>query len=323
MNWMEVSLSVNGEQAEAVADVLARFAPNGVVTQQGVKYWGDEDEGTAEGPILVCAYLPVDEGLEERRRNVEEALGHLRMIQPLPAAAFRLIPDQNWMEAWKEHYRPIPIGRRLLIVPAWLESPPQGRTAIKIDPGMAFGTGTHPSTQMCLDLLETLLDFEGGRPMVGALGQATGIIDVGCGSGILSIAALKLGAACALAVDIDEQAIHNAGQNARLNGLGNELELAVGSVEDVLSGRFSIRSAAIVLVNILAPVIIRLLDTGLADLVEPGGSVVLSGILHEQADGVVAAAEAKGLRWKDRRQIDDWVALLMNKPARKSAHGGL
>ncbi len=323
MNWMEVSLSVNGEQAEAVADVLARFAPNGVVTQQGVKYWSDEDEGTAEGPITVCAYLWVDEEVEEKRRNIEDALDHLHMIQPLPAAAFRLIPDEDWMEAWKEHYRPIPIGQRLMIVPAWLESPPQGRIAIKIDPGMAFGTGTHPSTQMCLQLLEMLPDFQGAPRRGRTLRRRTTVIDVGCGSGILSIAALKLGAVCAVAVDIDEQAIENAGHNAGLNGVGDELELAIGSVEDVLSGRCSMRSAPVVLANILAPVIIRLLDAGLADLVESGGSIILSGILQEQADGVIAAAEARALRWKERRQIEDWVALLMDKPGPEPTHSGL
>jgi ribosomal protein L11 methyltransferase len=154
MNWMEVSLSVNGELAEAVADVLARFAPNGVVTEQGVKYRDEEDEGTGDGPITVCAYLPADAELGARRRSIEDALEHLRMIQPLPVAAFNLIPDQNWMEAWKRHYRPIPIGRRLVIMPAWLDQDQAGRVAIKIDPGMAFGTGTHPTTQLCLELLE-------------------------------------------------------------------------------------------------------------------------------------------------------------------------
>src|SRR5512135_3075672 len=155
MNWLEVSLTVNGELAEAVADVLARFAPNGVMTEQGVKFLHDEDEGTASGPITVRAYLPVDDGLEERRHKLEEALYYLGRIEPLPTAEFRPIADQNWMEAWKEHYRPIPIGKRLLILPAWLESPEPTRIAIKIDPGMAFGTGTHPTTQLCLELMES------------------------------------------------------------------------------------------------------------------------------------------------------------------------
>src|SRR5512140_1150096 len=166
MNWLEVSMTVNGELAEAVADVFARFAPGGVMTEQGVKFVDDEDLGTATGPITVRAYLPVDEGLEDRRQKLEEALYYLGRIEPLPAAAFKPIADQNWMESWKQHYRPIPIGERLLILPAWLESPDPQRTPIRIDPGMAFGTGTHPSTQLCLQLIEQCYRQAGGARRV-------------------------------------------------------------------------------------------------------------------------------------------------------------
>ena len=155
MNWLEVSLLVNGELAEAVADVLARFAPNGVVTEStGVKFLDEENEGVAVGPISVRAYLEVNDRLDETREKLEQALFYLGMIQPLPAPVYKQIADQNWMEAWKEHYKPIPIGKRLMIVPAWMDSPEPNRVAIKIDPGMAFGTGTHPTTQLCLELIE-------------------------------------------------------------------------------------------------------------------------------------------------------------------------
>ena len=309
---MEVSISVNGELAEAVADVFARFAPNGVATEQGVRYRNDEDEGTGEGPITVSAYLPADGALEATRHGIEDALEYLRMIQPLPAARFNLIPDQNWMEAWKQHYRPIPIGRRLIIVPAWLDQDEAERIAIKIDPGMAFGTGTHPTTQLCLELLEAELGSGGPTLQGRSVGDRITVIDVGCGSGILSIAALKLGAAAALAVDIDDQARENARRNAHINGIGDELMVAVGSVQEILEGQFPIRSADLVLVNILAPVIIRLLDAGLGDLIAAGGSAILSGILEDQAEGVMKAAVAQGLRLKAKRKSDDWVALLMS-----------
>ncbi len=312
MNWLEVSLSVNGEIAEAVADVLARFAPNGVATEQGVKYLNEADPGTADGPITVCAYVPADAHLEERRHEIEEAVEHLRMIQPVPPLAFKAIPDQNWMEAWKEHYRPIPIGQRLVIVPAWFDYRQDDRVAVRIDPGMAFGTGTHPSTQICLEFVESLMDA--GRAN-GKVGTSTGIraIDIGCGSGILSISALKLGAGAALAVDIDAEAIDNARQNARINGVGRELELAEGSVDEIRAGRFSIRVAELVMVNILAPVIIRLLESGLAELVATGGSIIFSGILEGQVSDVLKVAESRGLRLLDRRQTADWVGLLMTK----------
>ena len=161
MNWLEVSLTVNGELAESVADVFARFAPNGVMTEQGVKFLDDEDEGTATGPITVRAYLEVNDQLEETRQKLEESLFYLGMITPVPIPTYKQIADQNWMEAWKLHYKPILIGQRLLILPAWLESPEPKRIPIKIDPGMAFGTGTHPTTQLCLELME--VSFEERR----------------------------------------------------------------------------------------------------------------------------------------------------------------
>lgn len=317
MNWLEVSLTVNGELAEAVADVLARFAPNGVMTEQGVKFVNDEDEGTATGPITVRAYLPADEHIEETRQKVEEALYYLGMIQPLPAAVFNSIADQNWMEAWKLHYKPIPIGRRLVIVPAWLDSPEPGRIAIKIDPGMAFGTGTHPTTQLCLELMEKslqdLADLRGLKAPGGLRSLKVNVIDVGCGSGILSIAALKLGAASVLGVDIDPESARNSRENADINEIGGELLLGVGSVKEILEGQYAFRTAQLVMANILAPVIIRLFDSGLADLLEPEGVLLLSGILQEQTQSVMDAAQAKGLHLVEKRQMGDWVAVAVRR----------
>jgi ribosomal protein L11 methyltransferase len=300
VSWLEVSLTVDGELAEAVADVLARFAPNGVTTEQAVDFVNDEDEGTPVGPITVRAYLPADEKLEERRQKLEESLYFLGTIQPLPAPIFTPLADQNWMEAWKVHYQPIPIGKRLIIVPAWLESPDASRISIKIDPGMAFGTGTHPTTQLCLELLESCTPKDGD------------VIDVGCGSGILSLAALKFGAGFALGVDIDEASVKASRENADANGIpANRFAIGLGSVTEVLAGRFQIRNAPLVLANILAPIIIRLFDMGLADLVSPGGALILSGILAEQAEGVIFSAKAHGLKLVGKRQIGDWVAMLV------------
>lgn len=304
-NWLEISLTINGELAEAVADVLGRFAPNGVMTEQAVEFLNDEDEGTPTGDITVKAYLPMDEHLDETRRKLEESLYYLGLIQPLPEPTYTLIGDQNWMEAWKLRYQPIPIGTRLMILPAWMDLSDQTRIGIKIDPGMAFGTGAHPSTQMCLDLLETVFDKRPATPSV---------IDVGCGSGILSVAALKLGAQFALGVDIDEAAIVNSRENAENNGVDSEaFQLGVGSVEDVRGGKFSISSAPLVLANILAPILIRLFEAGMAELIEPGGYIILAGILEHQAEDVIKTAQEHGLRLTGRRQINDWVALLCQK----------
>ena len=285
----------------------------------------DEDEGTPVGPISVRAYLPVDENIDETRQKLEQSLFYLGMIQPLPEPVFTPLADQNWMEAWKTRYLPIPVGSRLIIVPAWLESPDTSRISIKIDPGMAFGTGTHPTTQLCLELVEEV--FDGGPwatdrgPLPTAHRPPSTIIDVGCGSGILSVAALKLGAGFALGVDIDEASVKASRENADANGIPREqFTIGLGSVAEVLAGRFKapsrggeriIRNAPLVLANILAPVILRLFGMGLAELVSPGGALVLSGILAEQAPGVIVCAEEHGLKLADKRQAGDWVALLV------------
>jgi ribosomal protein L11 methyltransferase len=239
----------------------------------------------------------------------------------LPAASYKEIADQNWMEAWKQHYKPILIGKRLLILPAWMDSPDPDRIAIKIDPGMAFGTGTHPTTQLCLELMEqAIIDLR--KPRVGNSMPSDNIrisnnefrmIDVGCGSGILSIAAIKLGADSALGVDIDSGSIDNARENAKTNSIGDELILGVGSVQEILNDKFPFRKAPLVVANILAPVIIRLFGAGLAELIDGDGRILLSGILQEQAQSVIEAAQAHGLRMNERKQMGDWVALAMRR----------
>ncbi len=306
MNWLEVSLTVNGELAEAVADVLARFAYSGVMMEQGVKYTDEEDAGTPTGPITVRAYLEMNDQIEETRQKLEESLYYLGRIQQLPAASYKQIADQNWMEAWKQHYKPILVGERLVIVPAWMDSPDRNRIPIKIDPGMAFGTGTHPTTQLCLELMEKAI------ANIRTSNNDLRMIDVGCGSGILSIAALKLGATSALGVDIDETSIVNARQNADANQIGEELILGVGSVPEIVGEKFPFRTAPLVVANILAPVIVRLFEAGLVQLLETSGSLILSGILQEQAQSVIDSAQAKGLGVSERRQMGDWVALTVS-----------
>jgi ribosomal protein L11 methyltransferase len=300
--WLEVSLTVDGELAEAVADVIGRFTSQGVVMEQAVRYNDTEDEGTPYGPVKVFGYMVVDSTLEQRRLKLEEALWHLSQIQPLPPAEYREVEDQDWMAAWREHYRPIPIGEKLMILPAWIETPDEQRIPIKIDPSMAFGTGTHPTTQLCLALMEKHL----------IPGQA--VIDIGCGSGILSIAAVKLGASRVVAVDIDQAAIRSTRENAALNEVAEQIDSGVGSLGEILLGYFSLRRAPLVLANILAPVIIRMLGEGLADTITKGGKIILSGILDEQSPAVEAEAEMHGLQFVERMIQNDWVGLVYQKP---------
>jgi len=299
--WLEVSLTGDGEIVEAVSEVMGRYVTGGVVTESGVEYNDAEDEGTPVGPVRIYGFIAVDENLENTRRSLEEALWHLGQIHPLPQPDFRYIKDENWMAAWKEHYKPIPIGKKLLVLPAWLQNEYPERIPVKIDPSMAFGTGTHPTTRLCMLAIETYL--EPGKP----------VIDVGCGSGILSIAAALLGSGEILAVDIDNASVVSTKENATANGVLEKIETGLGSVKEVKNGLFSRKHAPLVVANILAPVIIRLFDAGLADLVSPGGTIILSGILAEQAPGVEAAAVAKGLTPVEKFQIDDWVAQIFKK----------
>ncbi|MEW5869211.1 MAG: 50S ribosomal protein L11 methyltransferase [Chloroflexota bacterium] len=303
-SWLEVSLTVEAELVEPVSEVLARFTPDGsvVVESTAISAGRDNPEGQVVGPLRVFAYIPVDQHLETTRQKLEESLWYLGRIRPLPEPQFQPVQQANWAEAWKEHYHPIEIGQKLVIVPAWLEAPPGERLPIRIDPGMAFGTGTHPTTQLCLEIIER----------APGLSQME-VIDLGCGTAILAIAALKLGARRALGVDIDADAILAARQNAENNRVSDRLELGVGSMAEIQAGRFVLRQSPLVLANILAVVLVRLLDQGLGELLTPGGQLVLSGILAEQAAEVETAVQRNGLAVVERRQMGDWVAICCRK----------
>jgi ribosomal protein L11 methyltransferase len=307
MAWLEVSLVVNGETAEAVADVLTRFAPEGVALEATrLETSLETDETRPAGDVRVRAYLPAGDDLETRRRQLEEALWHLGQLLPLPAPEYKSIVAADWSESWKANFHPIRIGRRLLIVPAWLNPPlnPEDVT-VRLDPGMAFGTGTHPTTQLCLQAIERHL--QPGQPL----------LDLGTGSGILAIAAAKLGAGPILAVDIDAEAVAVARENAVANDVADRLTIDDGSLADVLAGRYGAQWVGVpfVVANILARVIVNLLGEGLGQTVAPGGLLVLSGILDSQAFQVIAALRGQGLTLAAQEQIDDWVAIIARKDA--------
>jgi len=294
-SWLRISLEVDPELAEAVSEVLARYIPGGVVMESTAIEADAEDEGRAVGPLRVMGYIPGDEHLEATRAQIEQGLRYLALIQPIPEPSYTPIQEQNWMEAWKQHYKPLSIGRRLLILPAWMQAETAERVTVRIEPGMAFGTGVHPTTQLSLQLLEAYVKA----------GDA--LIDVGCGSAILAIAAAKLGANPVVAVDIDAQALENAHHNAQLNEVN--IEIGVGSVSELLAGEFGLRQANVVVANILAPVLVRLLGQGLAQLLAPGGVLILSGILTEQEDELKHALDQTGLKIRDERRMEDWLGL--------------
>jgi len=304
LSWMEVTLLVKSELAEAVADVFLRFAPEGVVIESTDVAVDSDGEGHAIGPLRVHAFLPFDSKLEETRGKLEEALWHLSIIHPIPTPEYRPLNEDDWTETWKHHYRPIAIGKRLMIVPAWVELPDGVREQIRIEPGMAFGTGTHPTTQLCLEILDGFIQ-EGNTFM--------DVFDVGCGSGILSIAALKLGAGRAFGVDVNRKAIVTAKKNAEMNGIAERFLLAVGSVAEIRGGIFDVIRAPIVLANIITPILKKLMFAGLGDIVAPGGVLILSGILEEQLIEMLRVLNANGFFVRSKNQIDDWVALVATR----------
>ena len=303
MYWLEVSVKTDGEGAEAVAEMLRPFAyQESVVLEQ----LGDEttaDPDALEPFVTVKIYVPEDDDSPVLRRRIAEILYHLSRLYPLPEPVFRELADEDWANAWKEHYRPFRLGRRLVIWPAWLdrESAVDARSddiVLTHDPGMAFGTGLHPTTQGCLQALEQIV-----RPGMS-------VLDAGTGSGILAIAAVKLGASTVAAFDTDALAVRATQDNAARNTIGDGINVWRGELDSVTAqtGR---AQWDVVVANILAPVIIGLLtDKGLLNLVAPGGQLVLSGIIEEQAPDVAAALTAVGGQVEQTITAGDWVTLI-------------
>lgn len=297
--WLEISFYVNAELAEALAELLSRFLEGGVVIENNGAEINSEKLG---GKLRVFGYLPVDSQMEERKKKIAEASRYLGQIEKVPEPSYTFIEDANWMEAWKQHYHPIEVGKKILILPAWIDPPSDGdRIVIQIDPGMAFGTGAHPTTQLCLEWLERLI-----KP-------GSSVIDVGCGSGILSIAAAKLGADRVLALDVDEKAVELAKESAVLNHVGNRIDIVTGSVKEILDGIYSITHAPIVVANILSRTLIKLLTQGLGNLISRDGRLMLSGILEENEEDILDVLDELNLQVEQRIAMQDWVALVVKK----------
>ena len=308
--WLEASVMVDGEMAEAVSEVFARYVAGGVVIESTKIEADPEGEGKATGPLRVCGYLPVDGSIETEKQKLIEAVWHLSQIRPVPELTFKPVAELDWSEHWKQHFHPITIGNRLMITPTWLDISTTDRTVVRIEPGMAFGTGTHPTTQLCLEILDRQLSPQ-VNTAINIHEPQLSMIDVGCGSGILSIAAVKLGMSYGLGVDVDPHAVEAAKKNSLLNAVQNQLDFHVGSLEEIRAGAFRIQRAPIVVANILAPVIVQLLAAGLNEILDPQGKLILSGILKEQVPDVAAAVHDRGMKIKDQHQDGDWIALLV------------
>lgn len=252
----------------------------------------------------LVAWLPEADWPETQRRALEQALAPLG--EPfglrLPPLTWVRQQEEDWSHSWKRHWQADPVGERLLILPAWLEAPAEHaqRLVIRMDPGSAFGTGSHPTTRLCLEALEDL-----AQEPSGLTGRR--FADLGCGSGILSLAALKLGAASVAAVDTDPLAVRATAENAGLNGCQPQLPVALGSVErlaELLEGR----PADGLLCNILAPVISALCPA-FATVLAPKGVGLLSGLLVDQAPALIDTLAAAGWRAELTARQDAWGLL--------------
>ena len=302
MDWLEISVPVDGEAAEAVAEYLQPFAyQEGVVLEQ----LGDPDATDVDAllpQINVKIYVPAEEDTPGLRQRISEILYYLGRLYPIPVPRFRTLAEEDWANVWKENYKPTCIGKRFWIEPSWTKGNvyPGDSIVITIDPGMAFGTGLHPTTKTCLEAMELVL-----KPR-------SNVLDIGTGSGILAIAAAKLGAKEVAALDIDEVAVKTAARNIDLNGVSSIVSVQRGELNTI-----NALTCDVILVNILAPVIVSLLiEDNLLDYLADDGFLVLAGIIEDQIEGVEQVVKDNGGIVHHRLAEKDWVTLIITKDTR-------
>jgi len=298
--WLELSVEVDTEAVEAVSEILGRVAP-GTISAEPAFELIDEGLGARidpDRPVLVRAFLPARDpaAAEAAVQETVAALGHLQAfgLRPIGELRARLVRESDWADAWKRHFPVLRVGRRIVIRPTWRRHRRQpDDVVLALDPGMAFGTGLHPTTRLCLAALERAADED-------ALGER--VLDVGCGSGILSIAAARLGARSVLGLDIDPNAVEATQANARRNRLARAVHARAGSLP---SGE---PPFDLVVANLIASVLVSLAPALAAEL-RPGGTLLASGIFRDREEDVRAAFETAGLAAGRCDADGDWIAL--------------
>ncbi len=305
-NWEVVSIEVEHRLGELLADLLGEILPQGVVMEINYGDLFPHEVDQYQGPVRLYGYFQAGMRPEIQER-ISTTLTRSGLADLLKQVEYTPLENQNWATAWQKRYQPIPVGESLVVVPTWLENPYPDRIPIWIDPGMAFGSGTHPTTQISLALLE--------RTLMGS--QHEEMIDVGCGSGILSIGAVKLGIKRVLGVDKDLSAIRISSENAQVNGISESVSFAEGSVKDILGAGDRSGGVSLVVANIIAPILKDLFYDGLGELISPDGTLILSGILKEQLPGILHCLEQGGFVMVEKLKLEDWVGLIAVK---RSAH---
>lgn len=299
--WAEASVRADRAAADDLASLFRKHCCGGAAIEDTTPGLGD-GASPRDGKVTIKGFLPVDD--EETRRRLEIAILLLSQDSPISPLAVRILEPEDWSESWKAYFPPQKIGQRLVIVPTWREyQAVDGDLQVRLDPGMAFGTGLHATTRLCLCAVERL--FEPGWR----------VLDVGTGSGILSVAAALLGARQVHALDVDPVAVDVARHNVSLNGVGDAVSVALGTLGTPARGAPVHEKAGydLVLVNILAGVIARMAPA-LSEALATGGLCVASGIIEEQADTVVEALERQGLSIEERLDEEGWVALIARRP---------
>ena len=302
MDWTEIRITVDAKDVDRAGDIAQMVVPYGIYT---------EDYSHLEEEAREIAHIDlIDEELLKKDRtkgivhvyispedNPAEAISFLRErygAEEIPCdISTASCVEEDWINNWKQYFKPIPVGEKLVIRPTWETyrgEAGENRVVLDLDPGLAFGTGTHETTRLCLQLLEKAV-----KP-----GQA--LLDVGCGSGILSVASLLLGAGSAVGVDIDELAVKTARENAALNHVEDRFTAICGDLTQHVSGRFDIVAA-----NIVADVILRL-TKDIPTFLKPGGIYIMSGIIDTREDEVLAAI-APRFTVLERREEKGWIAL--------------
>jgi ribosomal protein L11 methyltransferase len=302
--WLELSVSCDHEAVEPVTELFSRHGFNeGVVIEEPFTQDPDGDNMQIDSsrPVTVRTFIPIADVSEAKLDDIRHALWALGRMRYVGDLTVTERAEEDWANAWKEHYYTHRIGRRVTVRPPWRDdepAPDPDQVVIVLDPGMAFGTGLHPSTRLCVIALEDELK-PGDR-----------VLDVGTGSGILAIAAAKLGAAHIDAVDVESVAVTSTRENAERNGVAGQISVEPGSVgpDQPFTGEYDL-----VLANIIARILIDLSED-LARAVAPGGTLVLSGIIGMREPAVRRAFDALGLEFVRQEQIEDWIVMIYRRP---------